>query len=202
MGYEETEDDLRHLVSGVDVEHIDGGMGADQTVKEGGCSAEKQVEERGIRKRSKAAALAGLLTEGDACQESHGNLQDMPQIGVDGQGQHRVMQAAGICKDGNAAEGAVAHQKGKEGLAQPSFFRVRKKEEDIHGHGAELKGKKPPVIAAAVYAKGQIKLLPDLACCHQKAAEQEKRAKADGLFVGLIVHKIEASCFYRKLPLV
>lgn len=154
VGHEETEDNLRHLVSGVDIEHIDGGMGTDQTVDEGGCGAEKQVEKRGIRKRSKAAAFAGFLTEGDACQEPHGNLQDMPQIGVDGQGYDRIVKTAGICKDGDAAESTVAHQKGKEGLAQPSFFCVRKKEKDIHRHGAELKGKIPPVIAAAVYAKG------------------------------------------------
>lgn len=201
MRHEETEDNLRHLVSGVDIEHINGGMGTDQTVDEGGCGAEKQVEKRGIRKRSKAAALAGFLTEGDACQEPYGNLQDMPQIGVDGQGYHRIVQTAGICKNGDAAEGAVAHQKGKEGLAQPSFFCVRKKEEDIHGHGAELKGKIPPVIAAAVYGKGQIKLFPDLACRHQKTAEQEKRAEADRVS-GFIVHRAETSCFCKKLFLV
>lgn len=122
VGHEETEDNLRHLVSGVDIEHINGGMGTDQTVDEGGCGAEKQVEKRGIRKRSKAAAFAGFLTEGDACQEPHGNLQDMPQIGVDGQGYDRIVKTAGICKDGDAAESTVAHQKGKEGLARLPFF--------------------------------------------------------------------------------
>ncbi len=44
-GNELAEDNLAHLVSRIDVKHIDDSVGADQMVDEGCCYAEDQVEQ-------------------------------------------------------------------------------------------------------------------------------------------------------------
>ncbi len=112
---------------------------------------------------------------------------------MDRQGKDRIMHSAGVRKGGNASQSSVAHQERKEGMAQASFFQMREKKEQIHGHGAKLKRKIPPVIVSAIYAKGQIDLFPDLTCRHQKTAGQEEIVKGGLRFCMYVIHKV-SSC--------
>lgn len=116
------EDDLLHGVSGIDVKHIDHSVRADQCIYEGCSAAENQIEQGGICKAFPGAVRRRFPAKSNACHDACNYLQDMPEVGMDSQRQYRVVQPAGICKDGNTAKHPITHQKGEEGIAQPSSF--------------------------------------------------------------------------------
>ncbi len=154
---------LGHGIVRVDVEHIDSAVLAAKQIDPCGGQAAGEIE---------TGAPGIIFPPGSGTiRESRGNAQqnekDMPGKGVDGEGEIPVVHAAGVKKGKDAAQHAEIHQKGSENLPEAPAADPGKEQTDVHGDAAELEGKIPPVVAAAVGQEGQGVLLPQLRRQHQ-----------------------------------
>lgn len=117
---------------------------------------------------------AEFFDVGKAGGQAYGYKQNVPQVGVDRQDGGFVVEAACVGENGDAAEEAVVHQEGEQGLAGAGGAEPGEDQEDVHGDAAELEGEIPPLVDAVVLTEGEIPLLPELTARHEEAAEQKK----------------------------
>lgn len=103
--------------------------------------------------------------------------QNMPEIGMNGQDENGIVQAARICKNGDSAQKTETHKEGQACLMQPAFLFVcckGKKQQKVHGNAAELEGKIPPVVCSVVDEKGKTELLGNFGCEHENCTDTKE----------------------------
>ena len=73
----------------------------------------------------------------------------MPEMGVDRERRISVLHSACIRERGDAAQQAVAHEKGEKHKADLLAAQPRVSKQDIHGDAAQLERKIPEVVMSA-----------------------------------------------------
>ena len=182
--------DLFHSVCRIDIKHVDDSEAAANVVDPGCNGAAGQIEKGGAFKilrvwRNRRLLLINIRKGGvsfqfisESSQDPDPDQKHMPRIRMKCQCGDRVMEPAGIRKDGYPSQQSEGHEEGQEGTAQKGAFRIRKNQQNIHGNTAELERKISPVIGAMIQKKGQTGLLPNLGKKHQHTADPEKGLNA------------------------
>ncbi len=177
MGYQAAEENLCHLVMGIDIKQIDHSDGIYGSIDPLCCDTAEKIQ-AGSKEKGMISSGVNLPLVYHGRKDAGENEDNMPEIGVDGQPQNRIMHTAGICEGGNPSEHTVTHQKLQQDTANLPVFDPGQHKKNIHGNAAELKRKIPPQIGTMVDPEGQVELLADFTGGKQGTGQEEKAIPA------------------------